>query len=129
MTAKDAYIKAGYKSKNPRKEAYRLRQNQTITDIIEERKAEKTQNIDDWLAFEEFDSFKKLVEIRDLPLDKETYHAVIKSCVEIIDRRRGKARQAIDVGGQKDNPIIHQFLEVSSANTIDNEPIDEDDEE
>lgn len=105
MTGKEAYEKAGYKSKTPGEDSYKLRNYPNVAELIEEKKAEKTKIIDDKLAFEEESTFSRLFEIRDLPLDKDTYFAVIKACMEIIDRRRGKSPQSVNLGGQDDNPI------------------------
>ena len=49
--------------------------------------------------------------------------------IELWQQIDGKARQAVDVGGQKDNPILHSFTDISSANKIDNEPIENTDDE
>jgi hypothetical protein len=122
MSSKDAYIKAGFKSKTPGEDSYKIRNNPNIAELIELKKAENTRSIDDKLAFEEEKSFDKLFEIRDLPLDKETYFAIIKSCVEIIDRRRGKAPQPVNHGGQDDNPIKHTLEIINASEFINNKP-------
>jgi phage terminase small subunit len=53
MSATQAYIKAGYEPKDANKRAYLLRQNKVIDELIEQKKKESTQNIDDLIAFEE----------------------------------------------------------------------------
>ena len=49
--------------------------------------------------------------------------------IELWQQIDGKARQAVDVGGQEGNPIQHTFTQVSNANTINNEPITDNDDE
>jgi hypothetical protein len=105
MSGSAAYTKAGYESKTPRQDCYSLLQNPTIRELVEEKKIENSQIINDKLAFEEEATFDRLFEIRDLPLDKETYSAIIRACTELIDRKRGKPAQSLNLEGGLDNTM------------------------
>jgi hypothetical protein len=122
MSAKAAYIQAGYNPKNAGENAYHLRKNTIINEMIEINKAEKTKNVDDKLSFEEERSFDRLIEIRELPLTKDNLFAIIKSCVEMIEHRRGKAAQNVNLGGQEGNPVKHTLTLINASELVDNKP-------
>jgi len=129
MSAKDAYIKAGFKTKYPEQHGYHLLQNAIIRELIEQKKAENSQKVDDKLAFNEDKALDRLVEIMDMVLTKDTIFAVIKACQDILDRRRGKPSQNVNVGGQEGNPIEHKLTLINASEFINNKPknVDEDD--
>lgn len=101
MSAKDAYIKAGYKSKYPRQQAYKMLQRDIISQLIEEKKSEISRNVDDQIALAEEEAF---IGILTIGRNGENDFAKLKAWQDILDRRRGKAKQAFDVGGT-DIPI------------------------
>lgn len=37
--------------------------------------------------------------------------------------------ELINIGGQKENPVLYSFIHVANANTINNEPIEDNDDE
>src|SRR4030042_6077460 len=97
MSGSEAYRQAGYKSKRPDIDSYKLRENPIIHQLIEDKKSQFTKSVDDKLAFEEDGSLEKLVQIRDMPISKDSIFAIIKACVEIIEHKRGKPKQQVDM--------------------------------
>lgn len=128
MTAKDAYIKAGYKNNSDdavRASASQLLAIPNVRAIIDERLNEIKQNIDDQIKATTDDALRTMRSL----LSSEQDFARYQAAKYLLDTAGHKTSENINIGGQKDNPVLHSFLEITSANDIDNEPIDDSDEE
>jgi hypothetical protein len=126
MSATEAYIKAGYEAKSAGQNVLKLIKNDNIAEIIENRKAEISKNVDNKIALAEEEAF---LGILNIGRNGENDFAKLKAWQDILDRRRGKAKQAIDVGGQKDNPLNTTLTILNASEVINNKPkiLDEDD--
>lgn len=124
MTAKDAYIKAGYKNKSDdavRVSASQLLTNPNIRTTIDERLNEIKQSVDDQIKLATDDA---LSTMRNL-LTSEMDFARFQAAKYLLDTAGHKVEDKISIKGE----LSHVFTEIVSANKIDNEPIDNQDDE
>jgi len=126
MSATEAYTKAGYEAKSAGQNVLKLIKNDNISEIIENRKAEISKNVDDKIALAEEEAF---LGILNIGRHGENDFAKLKAWQDVLDRRRGKARQTVNVGGQTDNPLNTTLTIINASQIIDNKPkkTDEDD--
>ena len=126
MSVTEAYKQAGYKADNAHHHAWEIVAKSGISEIIEERKAEISKNVDNKIALAEEEAF---IGILTIGRNGENDFAKLKAWQDILDRRRGKARQAVDIGGQKESPLNMTLTIVNASQVVNNKPkkADEDD--
>ena len=99
MTAKDAYIKAGYKNKSDdsaRKSASQLLTNTDIRVAIDERLNEIRQNIDDQIKLSTDKAFGTMLDL----LGSEMDFARLGAAKYILEIAGHKAPENINIGGK-----------------------------
>jgi phage terminase small subunit len=128
MSATEAYTRAGYEAKSAGQNSLNLIKNPYISEIIENRKAEISKNVDNKIALAEEEAFLGILTIGRTG---ENDFAKLKAWQDILDRRRGKARQTIDnnvdmdIKSEQFNIVIKPASSLLDAIPMDNAPVED----
>lgn len=130
MSATEAYIKAGYEAKSAGANVWKLIKNDSISEIIENRKAEISKNVDNKIALAEEEAF---LGILNIGRHGENDFAKLKAWQDLLDRQRGKARQTVDSNVDMDVKNDQMTITIRPASELfdntpillDNDPVDD----